>query len=106
MRQLLSALKLKLFSQKPKVERRKATAKIARMPEAGEFIFYHQLKMEVTETKNQELMKWLLKHGWRPQFKNDRRQYALMPEDTFAKLDMAPTSERPMLIRSLLRQYK
>lgn len=109
MRKVLSSLKTKLFGGKPAEERRKAV-KLAHTPDLsqlvpGHFLFYHHLKLEITETKTNELLKWLLKHGWHVAVKNDRRSYFRLPEETYAKLDLAPTSERPMLIRSLMRQY-
>ncbi len=103
MRNVLSTLKTKLFGGKPAVERRNVT-KLTVAPEIGDFIVYHHLKMQITETKTNELLKWLLKHGWRPTIENDRRRYQLLPENAYAKLDLAPTSERPMIIRSYMRQ--
>ena len=105
MRKLLSALKCKLLGDnKPQVERR-APAKLSCAPEVGDFIVYHHLKMQITETKSNELLKWLLKHGWRPTNpENDRRRYTTLPTETYAKLDFASSSERPMLIRSLMRK--
>lgn len=109
MRKILSSLKAKLFGGKPAEERRKRV-KLAITPDInqlvpGRFLFHHHLKLEITETKTNELTKWLIKNGWHVAIRNDRRRYFRLPEETFARLDLAPTSERPMLIRSLLRQY-
>jgi len=51
------------------------------------------------------LIKWLLKHSWRPTNpENDRRRYTTIPAETYAKLDLASSSERPMMIRSMMRK--
>lgn len=105
MRQMLSALKTKLLGQqKPKEERRRRNKDNA-APMMGEYVIYHHLKMQVTETRTDELWKWLWKHGWRvARFRNDRRSYTVLPENMYEKLDLASTSDRPVIIRSLMRK--
>lgn len=110
MHRVLSALKTRFFGNKLTEERRKG-AKSANQPDlnkfiVGHFIYYRNLKMEISETKTDELLKWLLKNGWHAPMKNDRRLYHLVPEASFEKLYQAPTSERPMIIRGLMRQFK
>lgn len=105
MRRILNSLKSKILgSGKPDVERRNV-AEPTHRPKVGEFLVYHHLKLEITETKTHELLKWLLKHGWRTvTVKNDRRQYHVLPMDTYEKLDLAASSDRPMMIRAMMRQ--
>lgn len=108
MRKLLSFLQRALFQSKsknePRVERRRRT-KRHQTPSVGAWIYYHHLKIQVTATKSDELWKWLWKHGWRlAAYENDRRQYLILPNDTYAKLDLASTSERPMMIRAFRRK--
>ena len=106
MRRILSALKAKLFGtkQKPQSERRRRP-KDKRSPVIGEYVTYRHLKMEVTRTHSSDLWKWLVQHGWRvAAFENDRRRYVVLPANTYEKFDLTATTERPMLIRSLLRQ--
>lgn len=109
MRQLLSALKAKLFGggAKRKLEERRRRSRDKRSPVLGEYVIYHRLKMKVTRTQSNELWKWLVQHGWRvAAYPNDRRKYYLVSEDTYAKLDFAATTERPAMIRALLRRAK
>ncbi|OQA31657.1 MAG: hypothetical protein BWY57_02286 [Betaproteobacteria bacterium ADurb.Bin341] len=103
MHRVLNVLKSRLFAQKPQIDRR-VPAKSTQVPKTGDFVVYHHLKMKVGARTSQELWKWLQKHGWRVEnFQNDRRRYTLLPEASYSRLDLAPTSERPMIIRSFLR---
>lgn len=109
MRRLLSALKAKLFggAVKRPLEERRRRSRDKRSPVIGEYVIYHRLKMKVTRTHSNDLWKWLVQHGWRVAiYPNDRRHYYLVPDDTYAKLDLAASTERPAMIRALLRRAK
>jgi hypothetical protein len=106
MRRILSAIKARLFGskQKPQAERRRKS-RDKRSPVIGEYVVYRHLRMKVTPTHSNDLWKWLVQHGWRvADFKNDRRSYVLLPDNAYAKFDLAATTERPMMIRAYLRQ--
>lgn len=108
MLRLIKVLKKKLSkdSPRPAVERRKKRRhRSGADPVVGSDIVYRDLKMRVTATRSPELWKWLVENGWRPaNYPNDRRQYRMLPENAYARLDMAASSERPMIIRALTRQ--
>jgi len=106
MRRILNAIKARLFGAKPQPQaERRRRSKDKRSPIIGDYVVYRHLKMKVTRTHSNDLWKWLVQNGWRvASFKNDRRSYLELPLATYEKLDFAPTSERPMMIRSYLRQ--
>ena len=93
-------------SEEPQVERRRKSRSKKAQPEPGTEIVYRHLKMRVTASNGSQLWKWLADHGWGvADFPNDRRQYVLLPADTYARLDLAASSEWPMMIRTLMRRH-
>jgi len=106
MRRILNAVKARLFGAKPQPQaERRRRSKDKRSPVVGEYVVYRHLKMKVMPTRSNDLWKWLVENGWRvATFENDRRAYRELPLNAFEKLDLAPTSERPMMIRTFLRQ--
>ena len=104
MRRLFNALKAKLFGTKPQVERRKGS-RSSRVPVFNDYVVYHRVKMRIRSGNSQELCKWLIKYGWRvADYRNDRRHYVLLSDSAYDRLHAAPPSERPMIIRSFMRQ--
>lgn len=107
---VLKVLSRKLVGRKAPqvtaVERRRKKRGSEVQPELGTEIFYRHLKMRVSETNTNELWKWLVSQGWRVVDVNfDRRNYVMLPDDIYERLDLAPSTERPMMIRALMRQH-
>ncbi len=104
MRRIINAIKARLFSAKPQVERRKRSSS-SRVPKFDEYVVHHRVKMRICSENSVEFCKWLVKHGWRvADYQNDRRRYVLLPDSAFDRLSAAPPSERPMIIRAFMRQ--
>jgi len=106
MRQLWHALKTRLFGAKPPQAERRRRKKDYLAPGIGTYVVYHHLKMQVTPTRSDELWKWLWKRGWRVEsYRNDRRSYTLLPPNTYGKFEFASTSDRLVMMRSLVRKH-
>ncbi|MES2208029.1 MAG: hypothetical protein V4525_14685 [Pseudomonadota bacterium] len=97
---ILSVEQSKDFKLKEKRTPQRCEAK----PSINAYIIRDRLKMKITRIMSQELWEWLMLQEWREAtMTNDRRQYTLLPEESFTCIFLATKAEREAVYLNILR---